>query len=315
LRGRRAVLIHGGWWRVVVRRLRATPSVDVLPRASPSRDPLCRSPCVTLGHIASFVKSDDAARIVLRECAPSGVVDIRVRGWDWTYRPGEADLPKTGKGCLLKRIALLIAVLALVVTASGTALASQSQTGNGAPSGQHYNLGLIGYANGDTVKNSNGNDSAGNVIHVPLSGPCRILLTLNPTFDIFDNNCTDGLSEFGLPAPTSGGSFISGYSVFARALTPGGHADMSSCFTDASGTWCNAGIVLQKDLNDGKFTNVSKDLLTVCVNGSNEPIFTDQLKDYFWQYDNTGLRNAQLRFYNGISTDLSGSCTAHSITL
>jgi hypothetical protein len=212
----------------------------------------------------------------------------------------------------LKRIALLFAVLALVVSASGTAFASQDKTGNGAPSGAHYNMGLIGYAKGDTVKNSNGNTSAGNVIHVPLWGSCRIDLTLNPTFDIFDNNCTDGLSEFGLPAPTSGGSMISGYSVFARALTPGS-ANMSSCFTDSTGTWCNAGIILEKDLNDGKFTNVSKDLLTVCVNGSNEPIFTDILKDYFWQYDNQGLRNAQLRFYDGINTDLSGSCTAHSI--
>ena len=27
------------------------------------------------------------------------------------------------------------------------------------------------------------------------------------------------------------------------------------------------------------------------------PLFDDRLLDYFWQYDNTGLRLAQLRFY------------------
>jgi hypothetical protein len=84
---------------------------------------------------------------------------------------------------------------------------------------------------------------------------------------------------------------------------------MQSCFTDSTGTWCNTGVILSKQLSAGKFSNVSKTLLTVCVEGQNEALF-DGNKDYFWNYDNNGLRLAQLRFYDGIPTDLAGTCTA-----
>ena len=42
---------------------------------------------------------------------------------------------------------------------------------------------------------------------------------------------------------------------------------------------------------------MSKQLLQVCVNGALQPIFSDANAQYFWQYDNQGLRLAQLRFY------------------
>ena len=212
-----------------------------------------------------------------------------------------------------KRFIIGVVVVGGLALSALPAMAAQGDiTGNGAPSGPHYNLNLIGYAKGETVKNDGGNTGAGNVIHVPLSGHCRIGLTELASFDVLDNNCTDdGLAQFGLPDPAPGAeNFTSGYSVYARAVTPHGDATMASCFTDTTGTWCNAGVVLAKSLNDGKFTNVSKTLLTVCVEGQNEPLFDDSLKDNFWDYANNGLRNAQLRFYDGIPTDLSGSCTA-----
>ena len=68
------------------------------------------------------------------------------------------------------------------------------------------------------------------------------------------------------------------------------------------------------------FTNVSRDLLYVdvclavdldgnCTDSVVEPLFSDELDSYFWEYDNNGLRVAQLRFYD-VETeawDLSGS--------
>jgi len=51
------------------------------------------------------------------------------------------------------------------------------------------------------------------------------------------------------------------------------------------------------------FTNVSRELLYIYAdtdgNGSLERynLFNSALTDYFWQYDNSGLKLAQLRFY------------------
>jgi len=51
------------------------------------------------------------------------------------------------------------------------------------------------------------------------------------------------------------------------------------------------------------FQNVSKDLLYIYADVNNDgmldrvALFDSRLQDYYWNYDNTGLRNAQLRFY------------------
>jgi hypothetical protein len=34
------------------------------------------------------------------------------------------------------------------------------------------------------------------------------------------------------------------------------------------------------------------------------PLFAEELQDYFWSYDNSGLRLIQLRFYE-VSTDVN----------
>ena len=58
------------------------------------------------------------------------------------------------------------------------------------------------------------------------------------------------------------------------------------------------------------FTNVSKKLLTVLADIDDDtylertPLFGDDAYMYFWEYDNQGLRLAQLRFYDEYSTQL-----------
>ncbi len=65
------------------------------------------------------------------------------------------------------------------------------------------------------------------------------------------------------------------------------------CSTDSMG--------LVRDGGTSKLTNVSKDLLfiTAVIGGRTQTVslFDSQLQDYFWSYDNNGLRVAQLRFY------------------
>lgn len=53
---------------------------------------------------------------------------------------------------------------------------------------------------------------------------------------------------------------------------------------------------------------MSKELLQVCVNGGLQPLFSDPNFDYYWQYDNQGLRLAQLRFYQIETTPIGGAC-------
>jgi len=209
----------------------------------------------------------------------------------------------------MKRSSLLLAgvVSGLLLTIGVVAAsAGNGGSGNGAPSGTHYNLNLIGFAQGQTYPN---NGSGGNVIHVPLWGPCQIDLTEGP-FSVLNNNCTNGNALFQLPNPDPLNTGTSSYSVFAAARgKPLGSATANTCFTDTSTTtqYCSSIILtLSRKFGQNSYDNVTKYLLYAyaCVNGSIKrvPLFSAQTSQWYWQYDNSGLRNASLRFYPGIQT-------------
>lgn len=176
-----------------------------------------------------------------------------------------------------------------------------SFTGNGAPSGTHYDLNIIGVANPKTA-----DITSGNRIFVPLTGTAKIDL-FEGDFAVLDGNATDGTGAFQLPNPDPTGSGTTTYSVYARALgKPGGSSITQTCAIDPTtgDTVCSdLTSVLVRDTGSSKFTNVSKALLYVLadVNGDGTidkvPLFDDRLQDYFWSYDNNGLRLAQVRFY------------------
>jgi hypothetical protein len=179
-------------------------------------------------------------------------------------------------------------------------------TGSGAPSGSHYNLNIIGVPTGKTMSNG-----SGNVIFVPESGSTKILLSEGP-FDVLDKNGTDGSAAFQLPNPDPTNSGTTTYSVYARALgKPGGSSTTTTCATDPTtgDLYCSVyTAVLTRTGGKQTFTNVSKELLYIYadINGDGTldrvNLFSDQLSDYYWQYDNTGLKLAQLRFYEVSTT-------------
>jgi hypothetical protein len=187
------------------------------------------------------------------------------------------------------------------VTMLQQASATQVQTGSGAPSGAHYNLNLIGVPKGKTAGMTGDN---GHRIFVPLEGNCKINLSMGD-FQVLDANCTDGPSTFQLPNPDPDNDGITAYSVYARALgKPGGNSTTTTCFTDSTGTYCSIyQMVLVREKGKNTFDNVNKELLYVYqdVNGDGVidrvPLFSDPLADYYWNYDNNGLKLAQLRFY------------------
>ena len=132
-------------------------------------------------------------------------------------------------------------------------------------------------------------------------------------FGVIDANGTDGTARFQLPAPDADNDGVTSYSVFARALgTPGGSGSITTCLTDTTDTdYCSIySTVLMRERGRPKWANVSRDLLYVYADldgdGTVErhPLFSDELHDYFWSYDNRGLKLVQLRFYE-VPTDVS----------
>src|SRR5213080_1951397 len=117
---------------------------------------------------------------------------------------------------------------AALAAATCTTVAALAQTGNGAPSGSHYNLNIIGVSHD---KNANMDQGSGSVIFVDLGSKdvtvsTKILLSQSAeagTFQVLDKNGTDGEASFELPAPGS-------YTVWARALgKPGGSSKITTC--------------------------------------------------------------------------------------
>ena len=198
---------------------------------------------------------------------------------------------------------------------AATTTAAQSITGNGAPSGPHYNLNIHGVLKGGSASTgSNGHD-----IFVPLQGQCKIALSPGD-FQVLDPNCLDGSAGFQLPNPvgsTTSTSVTTIYSVWARALAkPGGSSSTTTCAYDLTGILiCSTSqYVMVQTRKNGQsvFTNVTGDLLFVsqCIDNKliRTPLFDSSLQDYFWQYDNTGLKLLQLRFYQVPTTvDATGA--------
>ncbi len=198
--------------------------------------------------------------------------------------------------------------------------AQLSAAGNGAPSGAHYNLNIIGVENG---KNPNMNAGSGNVIFVGLGSgnttvTTNILLSqsFDSTFQVLDKNGTDGTASFELPAP-------GGYTVWARALgKPGDSAKVTTCASEVvtagvavTDTVCSTqNQVFVRGTGKSSFKNVTQALTTIVIDAVAESaafaacggttqksisvsLFDPCLLGYFWQYANNGLRLLQLRFY------------------
>lgn len=207
----------------------------------------------------------------------------------------------------MKRI--IISILVVIVILSIGLYAGQGNNGNGAPSGPHYNLNIIGMSKAKNVDPEPGT-SNGRRIFVLLGSndtvkSTRIWLTEGP-YDVIDYDGTDGEASFQLPMPDPENDGITLYSVYVRGLgKPGGKAKITPGFVEDDGTeWYSVAYVeVERKRGQSKFTNESRNLLYVYVdmdgNGSPEryPLFWDDLGDFFWQYDNNGLKICQLRFY------------------
>ena len=106
-----------------------------------------------------------------------------------------------------------------------------------------------------------------------------------------------------------GGTVSASYQVWGRALgQPGGSAVITTCATDpaTAEVVCsteNTLDVFTRRTGKSTFRNVTNELtsLVADINGDGVlervALFAGGLEDFFWQFDNHGLRLAQLRFY------------------
>jgi hypothetical protein len=177
--------------------------------------------------------------------------------------------------------------------------------GYGAPSGSHVQLNIIGVPKGKSANLSGGD---GRRIFMPLEGMARINLSPGD-LAVLDANGTDGVAAFQLPNPDPDGDGVTSYWVFARALgTPGGQATITTCAADPTTgeTVCSTdALLLLRTKGKQTFSDVSRQLLFVTVDldgdGVEEtiPLFDESLEGFFWDFDNQGLKLAQLRSYDG----------------
>src|SRR3989442_14755658 len=171
------------------------------------------------------------------------------------------------------------AVLILLGLAVGTA-AALAGTGNGAPSGGHYNLNILGKRDctpADLTGSDrhtiqvllNGGQSAADIngtLALSLDKQNKIFLQGGDSFQVIDGNGCDG-ALFMLPTNSC-------YQVYARALgTPGGYANVTTCAIDNNGTpndtsddviVCSmVSLNLDSTKRPQKFQNVTKELTTI----------------------------------------------------
>jgi hypothetical protein len=183
-------------------------------------------------------------------------------------------------------------------------------TGNGALPGAHYNLNIIGVPK---TKSADMTGDNGHRIFVAIGGKTTILLSQGD-FGVLDANGTDGSASFRLPAVDPNNDGITEYSVFARALgKPGGSSAITLCATDPTTgeQYCSVySTLLMRAKGKSNFSNVTRELLYIFadLNGDGTleryPLFDTALQGYFWDYDNNGLKLAQLRFYP-VPTDIN----------
>jgi len=226
---------------------------------------------------------------------------------------------------------ILAALLAIPLT-----FASAFAKGNGAPSGGHYNLNLLGKNNcpGDDMMDSSRHtifvqlnytdedyndilgDEPGNL--ASLKPTNKIFLAPGTDFQVTDGNaCNKGGAGFTLPIDVA-----TQWTVFVRELgKPGGTGDIRTCGISDSGTpgdtsddevVCSTNNVeLSRTKGKSTFRNVTRELTTIqylieildedgnVIGYQDEEalLFDADFYQYFWDYDNNGLRLVQLRFY------------------
>ena len=126
------------------------------------------------------------------------------------------------------------------------------------------------------------------------------------TFQLPCNTALSYTEDFGCPANFAQRS----YRVYVRALgKPGGSAKMWTCATDVDTqqefcTMVDNVIELERSKGQSRWKDVTDVLTSIAadINGDTVietiALFASGFEDFLWQYDNYGLKHAQIRLYS-----------------
>jgi uncharacterized lipoprotein NlpE involved in copper resistance len=203
----------------------------------------------------------------------------------------------------MRKVAVLAVLVALMIS---VAIVS-ADSGNGIPvNGKHYNLNIIGVKNKGDV-----GESMGHTLFVKLNGKTKITMTQaeDGVFQVTDRDgVNDNEAEFNI-APGY-------YNVYARPLgKPNKYVNITAYgnFTDAVEgqklIWLGF-VKLDRDKGKPQSVNINELFyvdIAVNVTEGSETYYTEyedtwvfdinELIDYYWDYDNYGLKLLQTRFY------------------
>lgn len=129
---------------------------------------------------------------------------------------------------------------------------------------------------------------------------------------VFQLPCDTDVSGLATPCSTTGTS-VAKYDVYAEALgKPGGAADITTCATDTTTNTlvCSmSNVIAVRNKGKPTFSDVTTALTTISCNSTTcgvtvcpsgtciFPLFNTNFVGFFWDYDNNGLKNLQVRFY------------------
>jgi len=212
----------------------------------------------------------------------------------------------------LKIQSIALGIVAILIIAGGLVAVQADKGGNGAPSGYHYTLNILGknWERGENVMDNNGNRIFVRLGSQETMCKTKIMLRMAPEgedFDVIDADGTDGIAEFQLPKPYKDDDteFLEpAYQVWIRVQSPKGYAEMYTTFLDNEGvTWVKSDYIITLDQTGRKtFKQYTKELTTITADldddGNKETVGLFGLSGWWaWDYDNWGLKHIQIRFY------------------
>lgn len=225
----------------------------------------------------------------------------------------------------MKAFKLSCLTAALVAAFAAPAFAEKTPT-----TGSHYNLNLLGKTTcpGDDLKGGNrhtifvllnySDADPDNTVETPdlfvnIDKRNKIFLAPGSDFQVTDGNACDGDgAAFTLPSDVA-----TAWEVWVKELgKPGGTGDIRTCGVSDMGTpgdtsddevVCSTeNVLLMRSTGKPNYRNVTSQLTTLqdvdivkngVVDSVDLNLFDPALYQYYWDYDNNGLRLVQLRFY------------------
>ena len=183
--------------------------------------------------------------------------------------------------------------------------------------GNHDTLNIIG-----KDKHAEVGDSSGNTMFVLENGKTKIIMTQDTDgeFKVVDRNGLDGTAEFNIAPGT--------YNIYARALgKPGGKVDITAYGEfeelDTTKVLLLGYVKLTREKGKPQSVNINELFyvdVELCLavdpdtgECTEKVVYTDywvfdidELIEYYWDYDNHGLKLLQVRFYECQLIDLDG---------